>query len=60
MVSFAWRCLDCPWRSRARGPVAHEQVRIHHTVTGHALACRKIVDPASAAVQMSLLEEAAT
>lgn len=40
---FAWRCLDCTWRSRSRGPAAHEHVRIHHIVTGHALACREIV-----------------
>lgn len=40
---FAWRCLACPWRSRSRGPVAHDHVRTHHIVTGHALGCREIV-----------------
>lgn len=40
---FAWHCLDCSWRSRSRGSVAHEHVSIHRTVTGHALGCREIV-----------------
>lgn len=40
---FAWRCLDCTWRSRARGAVAHEQVRTHHTVTRHALSCVEVL-----------------
>lgn len=40
---FAWRCIGCSWRSRSRGPVAHEHVRIHQVVTGHALSCREIV-----------------
>lgn len=42
-AGFAWRCLDCSWRSRSRGSVAHEHVSIHRTVTGHALGCREIV-----------------
>lgn len=40
---FAWRCIDCTWSSRARGAVAHQQVRTHHTVTGHALHCREVL-----------------
>lgn len=40
---FAWRCLGCSWRSRSRGAVAHEHVRIHHIVTGHALGCREVL-----------------
>jgi len=42
---FAWRCLDCTWRSRARGAVAYEQVRTHQTVTGHALSCDEVLAP---------------
>jgi hypothetical protein len=38
--SLTWACLDCSWRTRAPAPISHEQVRIHHTVTKHALAPR--------------------
>jgi hypothetical protein len=33
----SWCCTACHWRTYSAAPISHEQVRVHHVVTRHAL-----------------------